>query len=179
MRILTVAVALAAGGVGAAHALSLTSPDLKPGGRVADEQVFNGADCAGKNVSPALVWSGAPKGVRSFAVSVYDPDASPSGFWHWWVADIPSSAAFLPKGAGDEKGTGLPAGAVQFRNNFGAIGYGGPCAPSGKPHHYQVSVFALDVEKLSIDAGAPPAVVGAHVRAHALAQATLTAVWGR
>ena len=93
----------------AANAMTVTSPDIKPGGKIADEQVFNGWDCTGKNVSPALAWSGAPKGTKSFAVSMYDPDApTGSGFWHWWVANIPASVTSLPKGAGS--GTGLPDG---------------------------------------------------------------------
>jgi Raf kinase inhibitor-like YbhB/YbcL family protein len=165
--------------VGAASALTLTSPDIKPGGKMADEQVFNGWGCPGQNLSPALNWSGAPKQTKSFAISVYDPDApTGSGFWHWWVANIPASATSLPKGAGDAKGAGLPAGALQVRNDFSLVGYGGPCPPKGKPHHYHVTVFALDVEKLDIDANASPAVVGFNANAHTLAKATLTGLWG-
>ena len=75
----------------AASALTLTSPDVKPGAKLADEQVFNSFGCAGKNVSPALNWSGAPKGTKSFALNVYDPDApTGSGFWHWVVFNIPA-----------------------------------------------------------------------------------------
>jgi Raf kinase inhibitor-like YbhB/YbcL family protein len=158
----------------------LTSPDIKQGGRIADEQVFDGWDCTGKNLSPALSWSGAPKGTKSFAVSVYDPDApTGSGFWHWSVANIPGDATGLPKGAGDAKGSNLPAGALQVRNDFSATGYGGPCPPKGKPHHYVVTVSALDVEKLDVDQNASPAVVGFYVHAHTLAKATLTGLWGR
>src|SRR5208282_885718 len=121
----------------------------KAGGKIADEQVFNSFGCSGQNVSPSLAWSGAPKGTKSFAVSMYDPDApTGSGFWHWWVANIPASAASLPKGAGDAAGAALPAGSLQVRNDFSAIGYGGPCPPKGKPHHYRVTIYALDVDKL-------------------------------
>jgi phosphatidylethanolamine-binding protein (PEBP) family uncharacterized protein len=81
LSLLTVAGFLSAS---ATNALTLTSPDIKSGGKIADEQVFNGWDCTGKNVSPALAWTDAPKGTKSFAVSVYDPDApTGSGFWHW------------------------------------------------------------------------------------------------
>ncbi len=70
-------------GAGAAGAMNLTSPEVKPGGKIADEQVFNGWGCKGQNVSPALAWTGAPKETKSFAVSMYDPDApTGSGFWH-------------------------------------------------------------------------------------------------
>jgi Raf kinase inhibitor-like YbhB/YbcL family protein len=176
----TALLAGAVAGAGAANALTLTSPDIKSGGRIADEQVFNSWDCTGKNVSPELKWSGAPKGTKSFAVSVYDPDApTGSGFWHWWVANIPASATSLPKGAGDAGGAALPAGSLQVRNDFSLMGYGGPCPPKGKPHHYRVTVYALDVDKLDVDANASPAVVGFNVHGHMLASATLVGMWGR
>ena len=166
-------------GLCAAAAMSLTSPDVKPGGRIADEQVFNGEGCKGGNASPALVWGGAPRGTKSFAVSMYDLDApTGNGFWHWWVANLPPDTTGLSKGAGG--GTGLPAGALQARNDFGQVGYGGPCPPPGRPHHYQITVYALDVDKLP-DAGpdASPAVFGFDAHAHALARATLTGLYGR
>ena len=162
----------------AANALTLTSPDIKPGGKIADEQAFNGSDCAGKNVSPALAWTGAPKGTKSFAVSVSDPDApGGGGFWHWWVANLPADATGLPKGAGG--GTGLPEGAVQANNDFSLPGYGGPCPPKGKPHHYHFTVYALDLDKLPVDAKASPAVFASYANAHTLAKATLTGLYGR
>lgn len=165
---------------GAANALTLTSPDIKPNGKIAEEQVFNDWGCPGKNVSPALNWSGAPKGTKSFAVNVYDPDApTGSGFWHWYVANIPGDATSLAKGAGDAKGAGLPAGAVQVHNDYGALGYGGPCPPKGAPHHYKITVFALGVDKLDINENTSAAVVGFNVLAHTLAKATLTGLWGQ
>ncbi len=94
MRKLAFAAAmLLAGGASASAAqLTLTSSDIKPGARIADEQVANGFGCSGGNVSPALSWSGAPKGTKSFAISVYDPDApTGSGFWHWAMFDIPAN----------------------------------------------------------------------------------------
>jgi Raf kinase inhibitor-like YbhB/YbcL family protein len=165
-------------GVGAANAMTVTSPDIKPGAKIADEQVFNGWDCTGKNVSPALSWSGAPKDTKSFAVSLYDPDAPiGSGFWHWWVANIPATVTSLPKGAGG--GTGLPDGAVQSHNDFSLAGYGGPCPPKGKPHRYVITVYALKVDKLDVDDKASPAVFGFYANANALAKATLTGLYGR
>ncbi len=174
----TAAIVVGLASAGAASALTLTSSDIKQGGKIADEQVFNSFGCSGQNVSPALVWSGAPKGTKSLAVSMYDPDApTGSGFWHWWVVNIPADATSLPKGAGG--GTGLPAGALQGRNDFGPVGYGGPCPPPGKPHRYQITVFALDVDKLDVDQSASAAVFGFNAHAHALAKATLTGLYGR
>jgi hypothetical protein len=83
----------------------------------------------------------------------------------------------LPKGAGG--GTGLPAAALQVHNDFGTIGYGGPCLPPGKPHHYHITVYALGVEKLGVDQNTSPAVVGFNVHGHTLAKATLTGLYGR
>ena len=176
----TVLAVTAVAGANAAGALTLSSPDIKPGAKIADEQEYNGAawGCSGGNVSPALNWSAAPKGTKSFALSVYDPDApTGSGFWHWWVANIPASVTSLPKGAGG--GTGLPEGAVQPRNDFSLAGYGGPCPPKGKPHRYIITVYALKADKLDVDANASPAVFGFYANANALAKATLTGLYGR
>lgn len=161
-----------------ASALTLGSPDIGPSGRIAVEQAFDGADCPGHNVSPALVWSDPPKGTKSFAVSMIDPDASAAGgFWHWWVYDVPAGAAGLRKGA--SQGSGLPAGANQGHNDFGSLGYGGPCPPRGKPHHYAITLYALDIERLGAEAAASTAAFDAAVRAHALAKATLIGFFAR
>jgi Raf kinase inhibitor-like YbhB/YbcL family protein len=166
---------------GAASALTLTSADIKPNAKIADEQVFNSWGCPGKNISPALNWSSAPKGTKSFAINVYDPDApTGSGFWHWVVANIPANISSIPKGAGDSNTSALPPGTLQFKNDFSALGYGGPCPPKGdKPHRYHFNIFALDVEKLDVDQTASAAVVGFYVHSHTLAKATLTGYWGR
>jgi Raf kinase inhibitor-like YbhB/YbcL family protein len=181
MRTMTAGSAILIGaflGASVAQAMSLTSPDIKPGGKIADEQVFNGWDCTGKNVSPAISWSGAPKDTKSFAVSMYDPDApTGSGFWHWWIANIPASVTSLPKGAGG--GAGLPEGAVQPKNDFSLAGYGGPCPPKGKPHHYIITIYALKADKLDVDANASAAVFGFYANANALAKATLIGLYGR
>jgi len=165
----------------AAQAFSLTSPDIRAGGKIADEQVFNSFGCTGKNVSPALAWSGAPKEAKSFALMVYDPDApTGSGFWHWVMFNIPADVTSLPKGAGDPKSDVAPKGAIQSRTDFGAPGYGGPCPPKGdKPHRYQFTVFALDTDKIDADANASAAFVGFNLHFHTLAKATLTGFWGR
>jgi Raf kinase inhibitor-like YbhB/YbcL family protein len=180
MRVSTTAIVFALAALLSARAASvmtLTSPDLKTGGPIAAEQAFDGADCPGRNVSPALVWSDAPEGTKSFAVSMVDPDAPAGGFWHWWAYDLPAGATGLEKGAGS--GPGLPAGATQGRNDFGPVGYGGPCPPQGEPHHYAITVYALDIDRLGLAAGASTADFDAAVRAHALAKATLVGVFSR
>jgi hypothetical protein len=166
-------------GANAAQALSLTSPDLKPGAKVGDEQILNGFGCTGKNISPALSWSDAPKGTKSFALNVFDPDApTGSGFWHWVVFNIPADATGLPKGAGDPKSDAAPKGAIQIRNDYSFVGYGGPCPPPGdKPHRYEFRLYALDVDKLQADEKASAAVIGFNIHFHTLAEAEITGLW--
>jgi Raf kinase inhibitor-like YbhB/YbcL family protein len=170
-------------GEASAQSLTLSSADVSEGATIGNEQVFKGFGCTGSNISPALSWSGAPAGTKSFAVTVYDPDApTGSGWWHWVVFNLPPSATSLPKGAGDPKKNLLPKGAVQSRTDFGSDGYGGPCPPTGdKPHHYQITVFAVDVDKLpdATDDSASAALVGFDLHFHTLAKVTLTGLYGR
>jgi hypothetical protein len=130
----------------------------------------------GQDRSPHLSWSGAPEGTRSYAVTVYDPDApTASGFWHWAVFNIPASVTELPTGAGDADGSGLPAGAVQLRNDGGTVGYIGAAPPPGHgPHRYFTVVHAVDVETLEIPAEASPAFLGFNLFSHTLARAAVT-----
>jgi Raf kinase inhibitor-like YbhB/YbcL family protein len=170
----------AAAETGAMSRLTLTSTDLTDGGRVADAQVFNEFGCKGGNVSPALAWSGAPAGTQSFALLVHDPDApAGSGWWHWIAYNIPAGTTSLPAGAGDPKKKLMPAGAVQARNDYGGVGYGGPCPPPGKPHHYHFQLYAMKVAKLDVPADASAARIGFSVRAEALASAELVSLYGR
>ena len=86
------------------------------------QQVFNGFGCTGANVSPELSWSNAPTGTKSFAVTMYDPDApTGSGWWHWTVFDIPVGTTHLPSGAGDARKGLLPVGAVQGLTDLSLI----------------------------------------------------------
>lgn len=157
----------------------LTSTDLHTDRPVASAQVYNGMGCDGQNQSPQLSWKGAPKGTKTFAITMYDPDApTGSGWWHWLVFNIPADVTSLPTGAGDPSKNLLPAGASQGNTDFGAPGYGGPCPPPGNPHRYVVTVYALN-ESLSIPANVTAAVVGFNIHAHIIGKATLTARYGR
>ena len=172
-------------GSGAANAqsMTLTSPDIKEGGTIANEQVFKGFGCTGGNASPALSWSGAPSGTKSFAVTMYDPDApTGSGWWHWVVFNIPPNTTSLPKDAGDVKKKLMPKGAIQSRNDYGFYGFGGMCPPQGdKPHHYIFTVYAVDEDKLQFakDHNVSAAVVGFELHFHSKAKAAITATYGR
>jgi Raf kinase inhibitor-like YbhB/YbcL family protein len=159
---------------------TLVSPQIRPGGQIADAQVFNGFGCSGGNVSPALSWSNAPAGTQSFALMVYDPDApTGSGWWHWILYNIPASTTALPADAGNTQHMLLPEGAVQGRTDFGTTGYGGPCPPPGKAHHYYFRLYALKVPKLDLPKDATAAFIGFNVRAQALGSAELLGLYGR
>jgi Raf kinase inhibitor-like YbhB/YbcL family protein len=159
---------------------TLVSPEIKAGGKIADAQVFNGFGCEGANVSPALSWSNAPKDTQSFALMVHDPDApTGSGWWHWVVYNIPATATSLAADAGNTKNMLLPAGAIQGRTDFGTSGYGGPCPPPGKPHHYYFRLYALKVPKLDLPKDSTAAFIGFNVRAQSVGSAELMGLYGR
>ena len=181
LRPLVASAALLAASFGAhAAGFALSSPTIKPNSTLTDAQVFNGFGCTGKNVSPALAWSGAPAGTKSFALTVYDPDApTGSGWWHWVVYNIPASATQLAEGAGTADGKDLPEGSTQGRTDFGAPGFGGACPPVGKAHRYVFTVFALKTDKLDIPADASAALVGFMVNGNKIGEARFTAMYGR
>lgn len=158
-----------------------SSPAIKPDSMLTQDQVFNGFGCSGKNISPPLKWSNAPAGTKSFAITVYDPDApTGSGWWHWVVYNVPADVHELPEGAGDAAGTGIPKDAKQGRTDFGSAGFGGACPPAGdKPHRYIFTVHALKVEKLDVPADATAALIGYMINANRIGKASFTAKYGR
>jgi len=178
--IAALAFAAALSAAAADDTFKLQSAVVAPNGTLTNEQVFNGFGCNGKNISPPLKWSGAPSATKSFALTVFDPDApTGSGWWHWVVYDIPASVTELLPSAGNAGGN-LPAGAVQGRTDFGTAGYGGPCPPKGdKPHHYIFTVYALKIAKLDVPADSSAAMIGFTIGANKLASAGITAFYGR
>ena len=164
-----------------AQAFALTSPDFAEGSTLPQRFEFKGFGCAGDNQSPALRWSGAPAGTQSFAVTAYDPDApTGSGWWHWFVVDLPLGLNGLAADAGAEGGAQLPAGARHIRNDYGAYAWGGMCPPAGdKPHRYVFTLHALSVPRLDIPDDASAALAGFMVNAHTLAKASFTVTYGR
>jgi Raf kinase inhibitor-like YbhB/YbcL family protein len=166
-----------------AHAagFQLGSPDIKAGSLIDKRFEFNGFGCSGENKSPALRWSGAPLGTKSFAVTAYDPDApTGSGWWHWSVINLPADVNELKADAGAVGGANLPKGASHVRIDYGVAGWGGMCPPPGdKPHRYVFTVHALKTDKLEIPADATAALAGFMIHANALGKASFTARYGR
>lgn len=175
---LSISLPLGAQGTGQ---FTLTSKEVAAGQPIPLAQVFGGMGCTGKNLSPSLAWHGAPAAARSFALTMYDPDApTGSGWWHWVVYDIPGNVSAMALGAGDPARKLLPPGAAQGNTDFGTPGYGGPCPPVGdKPHHYVFTLYALDAAKLDVPANATAAYVGFNIHAHTVGKATFTALYGR
>jgi Raf kinase inhibitor-like YbhB/YbcL family protein len=149
----------------------LTSPGFGQGERIADRFT-----CVGANVSPALAWTGQPEETRGFAVLCDDPDA-PGGLWrHWAVYEIPAAFHGLPEGLPRRGGPPLR----QARNDFGQIGYDGPCPPPGHgDHHYRFRVLALSVPGLGLGDGVPFQEVERAAGLHALAEARLVGLFSR
>lgn len=159
-----------------ANAIELTSKDIKEGHHMSNTFEFSGWGCTGKNLSPQLAWNDLPKGTKSLALTVYDPDApTGSGFWHWLVTDLPADLTELKRGADVAK-----LGAKQYRNDYGNHAFGGACPPAGDGmHRYQFTLWAMPVTDLGLGKDTPAAVVGFQLNAKALAKKTITATYNR
>ncbi len=132
--------------------------------------------CDGKNVSPALKWTGVPSGAKSLALIADDPDA-PGGTWvHWVVYNLPPTATELPEDC--PKTQYLPGGAAQGLNDFKHLGYGGPCPPPGKPHRYFFKLYALDTQ-LNLKPGLTKKELELATQKHVLGQAQLVGTYKR
>jgi len=179
--VLALVMLLLVSSLASAGGLSLASPDLKPGGRMPEEQVFSGFGCTGGNRSPALSWDGVPKGSKSLAVTLYDPDApTGSGWWHWLIFNIDPKIKGLQKGAGDPKQQSAPKGSIQSRTDFGQAGYGGACPPTGdKPHRYHFTLWALKTERIPLDKEASGAMLGFYLNQNVIEKETLTVFYSR
>jgi Raf kinase inhibitor-like YbhB/YbcL family protein len=152
-------------------ALSLKSSAIESGSTIS--RVYT---CDGQDISPPLRWGDPPPGTESYALICDDPDA-PMGTWvHWVIYGIPTGTDRLPEGVpGREK---LENGALQGKNDFGRIGYGGPCPPRGKPHRYFFRLYALDAQ-LPVGAGLTKKALLKEMEGHILASAEFYGVYGR
>lgn len=159
------------------QAFELESTDVTNDKSLRKAQVFNQWGCTGENKSPQLNWSAVPKETKSFAVTMYDPDApTGSGWWHWLVVNIPSDQTGLAENAGAQGGQRLPKGASMVTNDFGYKGFGGACPPpNAAPHNYQITVYALNTDKIDLPEHASGALAGYNILQHVIDKAVLTA----
>ncbi|WP_201787214.1 YbhB/YbcL family Raf kinase inhibitor-like protein [Actinoplanes sp. TFC3] len=161
-----------------AASFTVTSTSVVDGGTLPAAQLSGMFGVpGGKDLSPQLTWTGAPEGTKSYAVTVYDPDApTGSGMWHWAVADIPAGVTSLAEGAGDDTGSGLPGGAFQVPNDARLARFVGGAPPAGHgAHRYVIVVHALAVENIGVPADGTPALLGFTMASHILGRAVLTA----
>lgn len=108
--------------------------------------------CEGLNISPSVKWSKIPKNAKSYVLIMDDPDAPIGIFTHWIVYDIPKNIISFKEGFSREES--LPNGIKQGINDFGRVGYDGPCPPQGQTHRYFIKIIALDIKSLNL----PPKV---------------------
>ncbi|MEV4615135.1 YbhB/YbcL family Raf kinase inhibitor-like protein [Kitasatospora sp. NPDC049258] len=151
-------------------AFTLTSEDLVDGGTMPELHAHGGG-----NLSPQLAWSGFPAGVRSFAVTCFDPDApTASGWWHWLAVNLPAGSTELARGAGSSDADLPGEASFHVRNDFPGHRYDGAAPPPGPAHRYVFAVHALDLPALDVRPDTPAAVAGFNLTFHTLARALLT-----
>lgn len=165
-----VAIAFTASACVAKSSLQLASTTFADGATIPHANSYNASGCTGDNAAPELHWSGAPAGTKSFALTMFDPDArAGAGWWHWVVYGIDSRTHELP--------AGKPVPGTLGVTSFGAPGYGGPCPPPGDtPHHYVFTLYALD--ELLVGKFDGPDLLTA-IKGHVLAKAQLIGRFGR
>jgi hypothetical protein len=151
--------------------LTVSSSAFQEGDRIPSKY-----SCQGRDVSPPLAWSEPPIGTQSLALIVGDPDAPGGVFRHWVLFNIPSDSRELPEAMPPQ--ARLPSGALQWKNDFGRSGYGGPCPPPGGPHRYRFTLYALD-QPLALEAGISKKQLLATMQGHMLAQGQLTGRYQR
>ena len=152
-------------------ALAVSSSAFQEGDKIPAQYT-----CEGQDVSPALTWGEPPAVTQSFALIMDDPDAPVGVFTHWVLFNLPVDSRGLSEAVPIQPQ--LPDGSLQGENDFGRIGYGGPCPPPGRPHRYQFTLYALD-QTLDLKAGASKKQVIDAMQGHILAQGRLTGIYQR
>ena len=155
--------------------MEISSSAFKDGEKIPIAYVMRGA--GGKNLSIPLSWENAPPGVKSFALSVVDPHPIAQNWVHWLVINIPAQSISLEEGASGKK---MPAGAVELKNSFGDLGYGGPQPPPGSGKHpYVITLYALSVEKLDLGAGTSLSAFKKALEGKVIQSASITGMYER
>lgn len=157
---------------------TVTSTDVADGETLAPPFRSGLMGAGGEDRSPQLSWEGFPDGTRSFAVTCFDPDApTAAGFWHWAVCNLPADVTSLDSGAGSPGGE-LPGGAITLPASSGHEHFVGAAPPpQHREHRYMFVVHAVDVDKLEVEPGTTPTVLGFNLYFHTLARAYLTPVY--
>jgi len=150
----------------------LATSTFRSNGPMPKSASYNAGGCTGANRSPELHWNGAPYDTRSFVLIVHDPDAPLRGGWyHWVVYNLPAGTHAF------ERGARIPRSHLGL-TSWNRQGYGGPCPPPGRAHHYRFSLYALNVRELNVATPTGPEL-RSRMRGHILAVATLTGTYRR
>ncbi len=150
--------------------LVVRSSDFSDGGPIPRRFTCDGADA-----SPSLQWPAPPAGTKSFALVMDDPDARVD-FTHWLVYNIPPEVRELAVGASAK--AAMPHGSAEGTNDFRSLGYGGPCPPAGKPHHYVFRLYALDV-RLDLPPRAARKQLDSAIESHIVAEGQIIGIYRR
>jgi hypothetical protein len=149
----------------------LTSRSFQPDGNIPKKYTYDGED-----ISPDLSWDGAPAGTETWTLIVDDPDAPGRTFTHWTVYNIPGTVTGFEEGMSAFEI--VKTGAFQGKNDFGQVGYGGPCPPPGKAHHYHFRLYALD-RILDIPSGLAKNTVLNAMKGHVLDETEIVGLYKR
>lgn len=152
--------------------MELSSEAFEDGGNIPSKFT-----CDGKDVSPPLSLSEIPGAAASLALVVDDPDAPGGVFDHWVIWNISPDVGSIPEGVTADKSV-ESLGANQGRNDFGEIGYRGPCPPPGPAHRYRFKLYALD-DKLDLEPGSTKRELESAMEEHIVAEADLIGNYGR
>ncbi len=152
-------------------ALSISSDVFQDRGQIPSKYT-----CDGQDISPHLAWGEPSPGTKAFALIVDDSDAPSGVFTHWVLFNLPADTRQLAEGIPSQ--SQLQNGALQGKNDFDKIGYGGPYPPSGRPHRYQFTLYALD-KLLDLEAGVSKKQLLDAMQGHILAQGKLTGIYQR
>ncbi|HEY9881394.1 MAG TPA: YbhB/YbcL family Raf kinase inhibitor-like protein, partial [Leptolyngbyaceae cyanobacterium] len=131
--------------------------------------------CDGENLSPPLNWDGAPEGTQSFALIVNDRDAPDGKFAHWLIYNLPPDLREIPEGMGNREARSN--GIRQGKNDFGQMGFGGPCPPEGT-HRYFFKLLALD-QMLDLEPGATREELQQAMEGHVISAVELMGRYGK
>ena len=157
------------------YAMNLQAPGF--GERIHLKYVYPA--CGGENISPELIWSNFPPNTKSFAITMFDPDApTDHGWWHWIVVNIPVNITHFPENAGNPNSPYFDLG-YQTINDYGEIGYGGPCPPPGPPHRYIITVYALDIPGFKVSREVNPQMLAEAIKEHAIDSAFVMGYYQR
>ena len=156
--------------------LTLKSPDIT--NPLNKNLVYNKFGCSGLNISPQLIWANPPKNTKSYAITVFDPDAPiEGGWWHWIVINIPKNINKIKRGASKKD---MPKGSIELENSYGEVGFGGACPPKyDKAHHYIFTIYALNVDKLPIKENSTIEDVISLIKAHTIAKSSIVSTYKR